>query len=138
MPKKPPLYPHVPKSRVGKRDEGVKLLYCKECGKEYATWRGLEGHFISTRHKGIGSLLVSEELLAKMHPEYANSERKHNPLKRQDVRIELRGWEKGEFGFAAFDKTTGEQIADIDLPEHGGISEEEALDYLAAIDLIER
>ncbi|MBA7655766.1 hypothetical protein ES703_63675 [subsurface metagenome] len=74
MAKKPPLYPHVPKSQKRERYEGLKLLYCKECGKEYATWRGLEGHFISTGHKGIGSLLVSEELLAKMHPEYVAPE----------------------------------------------------------------
>lgn len=72
MAKKEPLYPHVPKSQLRKRDEWAKLLYCKECGKEYATWRGLEEHFISTGHKGIGSLLVKEELLEKMHPEYVN------------------------------------------------------------------
>ena len=62
-------------SEMRERAEGLKLLYCKECDKEYATWRGLEGHFISTGHKGIGSLLVSEELLAKMHPEYVAPEK---------------------------------------------------------------
>jgi rubrerythrin len=99
--------------------------------------------------RGTDALLKGDKETADLYGHIAREEDEHyqefqerlsnlKPKpKREDVEIELHGWEP-PFGFVAFDKKTGEQLADITLPEEAtGVSEEEALDYLESIGAIQ-
>jgi hypothetical protein len=84
--------------------------------------------------------LIGEPSIESLREQRKNLESRTpgKKLKRSEVKINLEGWTGPEFGFKAYNKKTGEEIADVTVQNASGIDIEEAWAFLEMVDLVEK